>query len=417
MRVLLIHPPSSFLLSSNTFPPLGLLYLAGALRRGGHEALVADMGCGDSLAGYEPLGAIGITATTAQLPYLRGIVEQCRQLYPAVPILLGGPHVTCSYNDPPKWNVEGAGVGECEEVICYAVEVLKFGEWNGLHYSPNYQANIHRVGLPDRDAIDLHKYKYTLASQKATTLITQRGCPYSCHFCSRTVGQGVVRLRTVEAIEEELRDIQRRGFNAVVFYDDEFNVYHRHAVEVAEVLGKLGMAWRAFIRTNLFSEAQAEVFSENGCVELCAGVESGSKKILRMMEKNATPEQNSRARERCAKHGIRFKAFTMIGLPWEDYATVEATRQWLLDNRPDDFDICIFQPYPGTKIVQHPERYDIEFDLDYLTNPVWHKGTPGEYKTTVRTKALSSDELIRLRDSIELEVREELGLAKLGGKV
>jgi hypothetical protein len=88
----------------------------------------------------------------------------------------------------------------------------------------------------------------------------------------------------------------------------------------------------------------------------------------------------------------------------------------LLDNKPDDFDIGLFQPYPGTQIVRTPHRYDIEFDLDYLRNPIFHKGTPGEYISSVRTKALSSEQLLAYRDSIEAEVRDALGLAKLGGR-
>lgn len=416
MQVLLIHPPSPFLLDSHTFPPLGLLYLARALRNGGHTPVVLDMGCGDSLEGHNP-GCIGITATTSQLTYLKPLVATLRRLYPAVPILFGGPHFSCEPRDAVKWDVEGVGVGECEEVICGAVERARFSEWGGLAYSPGYQANINDVGTPDRSALDIHRYKYQLDGRPATTLITQRGCSYRCDFCSRWDGHQAPRRRHISAVMNEVLEIKALGFNALVFYDDEINLWHLGALELSEALIGQHITWRAFIRTNIFNDGMARAFKESGCYELCAGVESGSDFILKKMHKGTTSAQNSRAREICKEHGIRFKAFLMLGLPFEDHETVALTRQWLLDNKPDDFDLGLFQPYPGTQIVREPQRYDIEFDLDYLRNPIFHKGTPGEYVSSVRTKALSSEQLLQYRDSIETEVRDALGLAKLGGKV
>ena len=416
MQVLLIHPPSPFLLDSHTFPPLGLLYLARALRTGGHTPVVLDMGCGDALEGYNP-GCIGITATTSQLTYLKPLVETLRKLYPATPILFGGPHFSCEPSDATKWNVEGVGVGECEDVICEAVENVRFSQWCGLYYGPGYKSNINGVGTPDRTAVDIHRYRYTLNGVPTTTIITQRGCQYRCDFCSRWEGTRDVRRRRINDVMGEIEEIKALGFGGLMFYDDEINLFNAPAYELAEALRGQHMTWRAFIRTNLFTENLARVFKDAGCYELCAGVESGSDFILRKMHKGTTSTLNTRARAICRDYGIRFKAFLMLGLPFEDHETVALTRQWLLDNKPDDFDICLFQPYPGTQIVREPHRYDIEFDLNYLRNPIFHKGTPGEYVSSVRTKALSSEQLLAYRESIEVEVREALGLAKLGGKV
>jgi radical SAM superfamily enzyme YgiQ (UPF0313 family) len=106
----------------------------------------------------------------------------------------------------------------------------------------------------------------------------------------------------------------------------------------------------------------------------------------------------------------------MIGLPGETEETVEETRRWLLKNRPDDFDICPFTPYPGSDVADHPNRYDIKIERSYKDASFYHKGLNGEYNVCVRTTALSSGRIAELRDSIETEVRAELGLQPLTKK-
>jgi radical SAM superfamily enzyme YgiQ (UPF0313 family) len=132
-----------------------------------------------------------------------------------------------------------------------------------------------------------------------------------------------------------------------------------------------------------------------GCVEVGIGVESGSQKVLDAVCKGTTVEQNSRLVQWCREVGIVSNAFVMIGLPGETRETVEATRRWMEENRPDKFGYNIFSPYIGTPISAHPDRYDLK------TYPMpdersWVKGRQGEYESFVATSALSREEILRL---------------------
>jgi radical SAM superfamily enzyme YgiQ (UPF0313 family) len=98
----------------------------------------------------------------------------------------------------------------------------------------------------------------------------------------------------------------------------------------------------------------------------------------------------------------------MIGMPGETEVTVEQTRQWLMNNKPDDFDLCPYTPYPGSDVSNHPEKYDIIADFDYWHEVLHHKGKPGQYHVTAHTSSLSRERIAELRDRIEREVREAI---------
>lgn len=224
-----------------------------------------------------------------------------------------------------------------------------------------------------------------------------------------------MRLRAMDNIATELQQIKQMGFGAVMVYDDETNIVHKRTLELCEVFKNAKIRWRAFIKSNLFNEAQARAFSESGCWEVCTGVESGSDVVLRTIAKRATVADNTRSRSLCREYGIRFKAFCMVGHPGESYDSAYATRDWLLENAPDEFNLSLYTPYLGTPVFDALEKFDLQFDkLDYSQAEYFYRGKPGEYQSHARTTALSGEELARLRDEIETEVREKLGLAKQG---
>ena len=243
--------------------------------------------------------------------------------------------------------------------------------------------------------------------------VVVHNCPYECTFCCHWEGYRRVRLRHTDNIIVEVRGLKAQGFGAVMFYDDEFNLNNKRTLEVCDALKGEGIRWRAFVKANCFNEEQARAFSESGCWELCTGVESGSDAVLRTIQKKASVAHNTDARRLCKEYGIRFKAFVMVGHPGETLETAYATRDWLLQNAPDEFNLSLYTPYLGTPVADRPQDFDLAFDkLDYSQAEYFYRGKPGEYQAHARTTALSGEELARLRDEIETEVREKLGLPK-----
>lgn len=414
-HVLLINPKSEFLVDSRTFPPLGLLYLGAALEANGNRVTVVDLAFDTPLAGHNP-DLIGIMCLTPHFPQMLKLMSTLRSLYPSVPIAVGGPHFSTIPADGERIGADVTVKGDGEDII---VQIAN-GDWQrgAIMQSPGGIVDVNAHPIPARHLLPVSAYQYQIAGLKATTAITQRGCPYECSFCCHWEGYRKVRLRSTDNIIMEVQQLKNAGFGAVMFYDDEFNINHKRTMEVCDALKGEGIRWRAFVKANCFNEGQAVAMALSGCWELCTGVESGSDQILTTIKKRATVADNTKARQLCRDYGIRFKAFAMVGHPGETRESAYATREWLIANAPDEFNLSLYTPYLGTPVFDTPEKFDLQFDkLDYASSEFFYRGKPGEYQSHARTTALSGEELARLRDEIENEVREKLGLPKQGNSL
>jgi radical SAM superfamily enzyme YgiQ (UPF0313 family) len=218
-----------------------------------------------------------------------------------------------------------------------------------------------------------------------------------------------------------------------MFYDDELNVNPK-MLELMQGLvdlqERLGVAFRlrGFVKAELFTEAQARLMYAAGFRWLLSGFESGAPRILANMNKKATREDNTRCLDIARRHGLKVKALMSLGHPGESEDTVADTRDWLLQVRPDDFDITIITTYPGTPYYDHaqplpgadqvyvyttPKTGDrlYSYEIDYNVISDYYKGDPdGGYRAYVYTDALSSDRLVSLRNHLERAVRSRLGI-------
>ncbi len=161
---------------------------------------------------------------------------------------------------------------------------------------------------------------------------------------------------------------------------------------------------------------------------ILAGFESGSPKILTNMNKKATIQDNVRCMEIARRHHLRVKALMSVGHPGESEETIGQTHRWLLDVRPDDFDVSIITAYPGTpyydRAVQYPKRDNVwvytyretgdrlySLDVDFNQVADYYKGNPdGGYHSYVFTDYLAPAQLTSLRDFVERDVRKKLGI-------
>ena len=407
-RVLLLNPPSPFLLDQAVFPPLSLLYLAASLEEWGHEVKVVDLGLDDNWDHFDP-HVIGITGLTPHIPFLKEYVPALKRLHPDAKIIVGGPHFTNAPQDARRLGADEVCVGDGEPAVLRSVMAPHLPVRRGV-------VNIDEWPRPARHLIDLHRYHYMVGGERGTPILTSRGCPFACRYCSKGMGTRPARYLALDRVEEELSELRVKGFGGLQVYDDEVNISTKRLVAVARLFNVYGFKWRAFVRSNLFTRRQAEAMADNGCVEVCCGVESGSDEILQAVDKKATVADATRMVQVAREVGLRVKAFLILGLPGESEETAAATREWLLRVRPDDFDIAVFTPYPGSHIHAHPTWYDINIEGSYWDVPYFHKGTPGQYKVVVSTSALSALRIQELRDEIEFQVRNELGLKQLGGE-
>ena len=212
--------------------------------------------------------------------------------------------------------------------------------------------------------MDVESYHYAIDGERALSLIAQLGCPFECGFCGGRSSPFLrrVRTRSIENIVGEMKLMhQTYGVKGFMMYDDELNVNKQMIAlmrAIADAQENLGVDFklRGFIKSELFTEEQAEVMFKAGFRQILIGFESGSPRILENINKKATRDDNTRCVEIAHKHGLKVKALMSIGHPGESVETVEETYKWLLEVKPENSSLkcnCAnLQLYEKTKGVQ-----------------------------------------------------------------
>lgn len=403
--IVLINPPSPFLIDDKVHPPLGLLYIAAHIEQFTNEKIkVVDLAGSryweGNLSAIPKARIYGVSATTPQYGFAVKILEFLKHGYPRTHKIIGGPHASSKPEECRKDGWDTVIVGEGELAMNYVIRHPR--KFRGIIQGQRPE-NLDSLPFPARHLIDLRSYKYKIGTRLATTMISSRGCPYHCAFCSKSVMMGPVRQRSAENVIQELDEIQNvHGYNAVMFYDDIFVLNYPRLRQITKHMQENDIIYRCFVRANLVSEKMFSLLAETGCYEIGFGAESGSNEILKTIGKVTTVEQNTRLVKMAHERGIKVKAFLIAGLPGETESSLAATERWIHEAVPDDFDITILTPYPGSDIYDHPEKYDIRFDKSNQDYDKWHyKGKPKHYSPVVATESLSASQIVEARDEIE----------------
>lgn len=464
LALCLIIPPSIFLLDERVFMTLGILKVAAVLEQAGITLEMLDLSGVEnyleairSYAAASSAKIFGLTATTPQMLAVGRIQEVLRATRPDARLILGGPHVTLVHaaakkeearRDPGRavralaqlsglFDVLVAGDGEA--AIFRALEddaprLIDADDPKSELFLDS--ARLTELPFPARHLVDVESYHYSIDGVRALSLIAQLGCPFECGFCGGRESPSLrrVRMRTTESVVQEIVHLhQTYGVNGFMLYDDELNVNPKMielmaAIAAAQRELKTEFRLRGFIKSELFTDAQADAMYQAGFRWILVGFESGSPRILTNINKKASLADNTRCIEIARRHNLKVKALMSIGHPGESQETVLQTHQWLVDVAPDDFDVTIITTYPGTpyydEAVPHAsmpgywtytcartgDRLHMS-ELDYVKVADYYKGDPdGGYRAFVWTDALSSDDLVRLRDFVERDVRARLGI-------
>lgn len=454
--ITLIIPPSPFLLDERVFPSLGLLKIAAVLKSR-YELKVLDL---SGIKNYldvmqvyldsKKSNIFCITATTPQLPHaikLKDLIKKCN---PNARVVLGGPHVTLVYaaykNNQNRRSILNKEVleqhfdclvsGDGEKSIFPAIETdAKFidGDDPKQEYFLTNE-DYEKLPFPARDLIDLESYHYTIEGKKATSIIAQLGCPFNCGFCGGRLSNSLRRIRTRSGynILDEIEYLHKEyGLEGFMFYDDELNVnkqFDSLLMDLIKLQNRLGVEFRlrGFVKSELFTDNQAKLMYEAGFRWLLCGFEAGNDRILENINKKATYDDNVKVIEKCKKYGLKIKSLMSVGHPGESEQTINDVAQFLIKNETDDFDCSVITPYPGTpyydksvEIGDNVYKYTVaktgdnlySKTLDYTTTSNFYKGVPGQnYESYVYTDYLTSNEIVKLRDELEGNVRKALNI-------
>lgn len=456
--ICLITPPSPFLLDERVFMSLGILRVAAVLEKSGRAVEMVDLSGIENYveamrfhALQSPAMVFGITATTPQMPSAFKIAKMLREVRPDAKLIFGGPHPTLVWAAVKKEKTAGRAframdsltkafdvivAGDGERAIFKALEpdahrIIDADDPKVDLFLTN--ATLNELPFPARHLVDVDSYHYTIDGVSALSLIAQLGCPFQCGFCGGRNSPMLRRVRTrstQNVVDEIVHMYKCYGVRGFMLYDDELNV-NPQIVElmnaISEAQRMLGVQFklRGFIKSQLFTDEQADAMYRAGFRWILTGFESGSPRILQNINKRATREENTRCVEIARRAGLKVKALMSIGHPGESPETLQETKSWLLENNPEDFDVTIITPYPGSPyyddatlqdgawVYTYPKTGDKLYakEVNYLETADFYKGDPnGGYQSYVWTDALSCEALVSERDRLERDVRQALGI-------
>lgn len=430
--IALINPPSPFLIEERVAYNSGIMRVGTQLKADGHDVEILDF-AGDkdymnTISKIKKYDAFGFSSTTPQFPMVYQMFKSLKKKFPKSQMIIGGAHPSAvgsllrrevtelNYNALNEFDTIFMGEGENTE------KIFDKGWVNG-----GIVKNIDDTLIPDRTMMDIASYKFKINGKPATNIQTQRGCPYKCDFCC---GRDIdmyrkVRMHSPKRVIQEMDELNEKfGFKHFMFYNDEININMKHLKSLCDILKDKPYKHRGFIRTDMIDKHPESVkwMKDAGFVKLCTGIESGSDRILKLINKKTSYDMNLNAAKLIKDAGIHFEAFMLLGHPSETRHDISLTEKWLREAKPDDFDLNLITPYPGSKIYDDAiksnefEDYDWEYKglyfnkPDYSKDDTYYKGIDGQSASNVRTRELSNKELVDLRNKIDKKFKQKLNI-------
>lgn len=389
MKIVLINPPRETPQIAD-YPPIGLLYIGAVADRQGHEIKIIDAASWswDELKKTvhdESPEVIGITCWTIERGQAFKTAHVCKQATPEAKIVFGGPHATAFpehmfIKAPADYVVLGEGeetFGELVEALSLSASVdhiagLAYMGKEGLIRTAARPLikDLDAIPLPLHDQIDYSRYNGNYDTpRKSAAIITSRGCPFRCTFCSSTVYWGnKYRKRSVENVMDEVEKLYHdHGIRALLFFDDNLTIDRNRCIALSKALisRNLDLIWAAEGTVKLDSE-MLEWMKRAGCYRIDFGVESGSPEVLKNINKAFKVEDAKKAFQMCRDAGIRHNAYLMIGSPGETKSTIKETVRLMSEIQPD---VCI--PKPGVWILPNTKIYEMSVRRGIISEQSW----------------------------------------------
>ncbi len=390
MKVVLIQPRGRTVYEISPEPPLGLAYLAAALidYKNDLNIEIIDgflLNCDQYYKKILNIEAdvVGVTSTITQLN------EALK-----IPNLVNKNNIKFIIGGPGAANLPSAKLYESGySVICYGegertiVELMKAFEnrlpledVEGISFLHNNQEiktksrdpieNLDEIPFPARDLLDMKKY-LSIWKEKmgvaATQIISSRGCPFSCKFCSKNTFGRRTRFASHAKVIEEMRLLYNKYKAEMVFFDDDlFTLNRKRVLDFCDVMEKElpGKRWGAQARVEMIDLEMLTRMKRAGCTDLMFGAESGSQRILDFLGKGITVEQIKKAFTWVNEVGITGGMYLIVGIPGENQQDIDMTKRLIDETKPKSIDLCFLTPIPGTEIFEttkHLIRDDVDF--------------------------------------------------------
>jgi radical SAM superfamily enzyme YgiQ (UPF0313 family) len=425
--VLFITPPRE-IPQKMDFPPIGLAYLSSYLKKAGIRTSVIDacpMSWNElarSISEKSP-PIVGITCWTQERGQAFKTAKIVKEILPNTKIIIGGHQATAfPQNMFVQAFADAVVIGEGEqttlELVSAFLDGRRLNEINGIAYKEDgkvvfteprdFIEDLDRIPYPNYTDFDLKNYLgIPDADGIAASIITSRGCPHACIFCSAgSFWKRKWRARSPANVVGEIEWLHRElGVRNFAFFDDNFTVNKNRAIQICQgiIEKNLPINWVASSHVTHINEELLAWMKKCGCFRIDFGIESGSPDVLKNINKGQTVDQIEEAFRMVHAAGIKPRAYLLVGCPGETEETIDETLSLMRKIKPyysRTAEILIV--FPGTKLC------DIAKDQGLINDNYWLKTD----ETIHYTGEHSYEELKKLKDRLMKGMAENDGTLK-----
>lgn len=399
MKVVFINPPvtkqeryGTLAPAGSYSPPLGLCSLAAVARKMGFESKIIDsqveeldrQGTLERVDSFSPQ-IVGITSTTSTFLSAGELARMIKDNNRDRLIVVGGVHISALPEESllqfPA--IDLAVIGEGEETIAELLTVLKekgkdlnrlktipgIAFRNGDHVvvtSPrSLLKDLDHLPLPAWDLLSNFPMAYSIQAQSvanfpSTSVCTSRGCTGKCTFCDRRIFGSRLRAHSADYVISLIKDLYYNyGIRDIQFEDDNFMLFKGRLLEICNKIKeeKLEISWSCQARVDIVNLETLKQMKEAGCWMILYGVESGSQKVLDLMQKGISTEKIEKAIDLTHQAGISCKGFFIAGFLNEDQKTLKETYELIKKTRLDDISFHYYTPFPGSAAYEMVNQY------------------------------------------------------------
>jgi len=355
---------------------------------------------------------IGITCTTPPMNHVFDLVKKCKKTLNPF-IVLGGPHPTALPIDTlKKEGVDAVVIGEGEitfyEIIKCLIKGVDLKKIKGICYKDKKKVktnlkrelitNLDSLPFPDRSLFDLDKYESAVTKKvsngKSTGILTSRGCPFSCAHCiSNLMWHKRMRFRSAINVFKEIKEcVDKFDITEFNIYDDNFTVNKKRVIDLCKLIIKnnLKINWICSARIDTINEEILDYMKKAGCKKISFGLESGSNRVLRLMNKKTNLTLARKAIRLVNNSGIKVHASFILGNLGETIRSIKQTINFAKSLDLDNATFFIASPYPGSRL------FTVAKENGFIKEPIdWSMFAPlnNEYVIQVQ-KRISKEDLV-----------------------
>jgi anaerobic magnesium-protoporphyrin IX monomethyl ester cyclase len=376
MDILLVNPPVGFSygILGISRPPLGLAYIASVLREH-HNVRIVDFGVETddwSRYPYSDFNIVGISSDTTRALTALKIAALAKSQ--GATVVMGGPHA--SFMDEEAlasgsvdYVVRNEGEYSMLSLVRFLSKEIPFEEVRGVSYfadgkvrrtpDSEFIGDLDSLPFPARNLLALSTYREKMNGRPMTTLVTSRGCPFDCEFCSASQFSGIAwRARSAGNILEEVELVHKEyGYTAVSFVDDNFTLRPGRAIELSEQIIARGwdVIWAAMTRVDTIVKHpdMVRTMARAGFRWTFIGFESGTQEALDGYGKQATLNDALKAMEILEENNVEVTGAFILGAPGETRAMMRETIDFAKRLDPRRAQFSLLTPYPGTRLYEN----------------------------------------------------------------